>query len=216
MVRTTAAESMQKTLHQFSAMCEKSRTSDGDRQGDGWGVSWLNGNDEWQTYSSLKAIWDDTSRFQNIPNTKMLVAHARSASFAHQKGILEYNQPYINTDFCFTFNGTIRGMRTKQPIPGKIGAQKIFSLFEKNVRNASATDALKSVFTTITQSAKQVVGLNIGVSDKKYFYLVSDSSESHDYFSLYKTTSEGSVIVCSEPIGFYTWESIPKKEVVTV
>lgn len=81
LVRSKNVKDMRPLLQDFAVMCERSRTTDGDRQEDGWGVAWINGKDDWQSEKSLHPIWEDKDFMSNIPSTRLLVAHARSASF---------------------------------------------------------------------------------------------------------------------------------------
>src|SRR3989339_1821617 len=85
----------EKLLTKFSKMVEKSRAYDGDWQGDGWGISWLDKNNNWQVKKSLQPIWKEEVEFNKFPPTKIFCIHARSASFAKHKGIIKYNEPFI-------------------------------------------------------------------------------------------------------------------------
>ena len=128
MVKHDHPQRPQNLLTDFADMCRLSRTSDGDRQEDGWGIAYLDKNNQWQQYRSLKAIWEVQASFSNFPETKLWTTHDRSASFIDQKGNVEFNQPYIDQGYAFVFNGTVKGVKFNQPLEGQIGAQKIFSL----------------------------------------------------------------------------------------
>ena len=119
-------------LNSFAKMSEQSRTLDGDWQGDGWGVSWKDDKGEWQTTKSLSPIWMDKGVFPEIPPTSMLAVHARSASFPSQKGIIEFNQPFVEGGMAFVINGFLRGVNLKN-INGTIGAQKIWNLLKEEL-----------------------------------------------------------------------------------
>ena len=108
---------------EFTKVCKNSLAPDGDRQADGWGISWLDESNSWQIKKSLKPIWNDGASFK-IPKSRTFTAHARSASFPNQKGIIDYNQPYTNGEYSFLFNGALFGVKFDREVAGKIGAQK--------------------------------------------------------------------------------------------
>jgi predicted glutamine amidotransferase len=198
---------------QFAAMCKKSRTIDGDWQGDGWGAAWLDDSRQWQEYKSLKPIWEDLANLNKLPASNHLMLHARSASFAHQKGVLEYNQPYLNNNYGFVFNGLISGVKMPTPVAGKIGAQKIFNLILTTAAADPPTKALSAVHQLIKKHSQAIRGFNLGLSDKSKFYVLSDYAGNQEYFQLKSYNDNYLHLVCSEPIGAYAWKNMTKNKV---
>ena len=88
-------------LKAFSDMSEKSKALDGDWQGDGYGIAWIDPVLGWERRTSLAPVWQETDHFKDVPATRTLVAHARAASFAHHKGVIEFNQPYLFDRYAF-------------------------------------------------------------------------------------------------------------------
>ncbi len=200
-------------LTAFSQMCQKSRTPDGDLQNDGWGVAWETSG-KWITKKSLNPIWKDNKLFPQLPETKILIVHARSAGFPDQKGIIEYNQPYIDDGLCFVFNGMLKGVRLNLPLFGKIGAQKIFSLIQLfKKQKKSLSQALDSVHKTLISHSRSIEGMNIGLSDGKSFYFLNQYPSFSDYFSLHYYHDKNMTLVCSAPILSYNWNKAKKGKV---
>jgi predicted glutamine amidotransferase len=199
--------------NQFATMCRQSRTADGDWQGDGWGAAWLDDSRQWQEYKSLKPIWEDLANLNKLPSTNHLMLHARSASFAGQIGVLEYNQPYLNHGYGFAFNGLISGVKMPTPVAGKIGAQKIFNLILSALNDDPPQHALASVHRLIKKHSKSVNGFNLGLSDKSNFYVLSDYAGNQEYFQLKSYNDNYLHLVCSEPIGAYAWKNMTKNKV---
>lgn len=187
-------------MEKFAGACERSRTREGDRQEDGWGIAWKNSENQWETYHSLHAIWQDTAFFSKIPSTTTLVVHARSASFAHQKGVLSYNQPYVHNDACFVFNGVLQGVQTPHPIPGKIGAQKIFSILKKNLTAPFPDQALLLTRDFLKKHSRHIVGCNIGLATESGLYALTTESDDDTYFSVFTLHTESKTVICSEAI----------------
>ena len=212
LAKTPNPTNLNHLLNEFSAMAEASRTVEGDRQGDGWGVSWLDSDNGWQAYHSLKAIWEDNP--PNIPETTCLAIHARSASFASQIGHIEYNQPYINNDYVFVFNGMIKGVRLERPIPGKIGAQKLNYLLMEYHQKLSLKESLKKLHHLIKTNSTEITGLNIGVTNGSDILIISDYAHNPEYFTVYQSNTNQLKMVCSEPLQTGEWTPINKQTVV--
>jgi len=214
LAKTPTPSDYSQLLKDFVQMAKKSKTTEGDRQGDGWGYSWLDENNTWQSYHSLKPIWQDDGSLQLLPRTTQLIVHARSASFEHHKGMLSYNQPYLDKRSAFVFNGFVKGVRLNKPVSGKIGAQKIFNLILQNLQTRTPESALKKVHHLIKSNSKQVKGFNIGFSDSHNIYCLSDYRLNKKYFQLHYFNSEKIKIICSEQIGDFNWQEVPAEKVV--
>lgn len=206
---------MRTLLQEFALMCEKSRTLDGDRQKDGWGVVWFE-NDSWKIIKSLKPIWEDQARFKDVSDSTTLVAHTRSASFPETKNNVDYNEPYIYNNYCFVFNGLLKGVRVKKRIPGEIGAQKVWSLLRDSLERDSAEESLQNVQKILRNNAREIIGLNIGLSDGKNIFALCGKHTSSDYFTLRKIADDDLQIICSEEIGNYKFGRIKEGKVVVL
>lgn len=202
-------------IQAFAQMAEASRTVDGDRQGDGWGVAWIEDN-VWKTYHNLKPMWSD---YQSLPEiqSRWLVLHARSASFANQKGELEFNQPYIDGNLAFVFNGMIQKVSIPRLLAGRIGAQKIFSLFKYYYKKTGdLAQALAATHQEIVQYSQLIVGLNIGVVDTQTAVAVSDYTSSPEYFQLRYFNNDGLSLVCSEVLPGFDWQLANRAKLITI
>ena len=215
LVRSKNKIKPEKLLDEFASMCEKSRAPDGDWQGDGYGIAWRMAG-KWELKKSLTPVWDEINRFETIPKTKLFAVHARSSCFPNQKGIIEYNQPYIEDSLCFVFNGMVRGVSLSMPLDGKIGAQKIFSLLKQNIRKNSTDEALRQVDRLIVNNAKKVEGMNIGVVYDGKFYVLCEYESNKDYFGIRYYQDDDITLVCSEPIGSYQWRNMKKSEILVL
>jgi predicted glutamine amidotransferase len=220
-IKNTGSNYLQKDLEDFVSMCRESRTIEGDLQGDGWGVAWKNSRGEWQTYHSLNPIWDELDHLLQISGyAKELVVHARSASFDDYKDDISVNQPYLSKDKnrVFAFNGVVYKVKLKRRLEGKIGAQKIFSLVNQEVEREYSLEKevnpLSSSFNLIKDNSESIKGFNCVLLNNNNLSVVSDYSVEGEYFKLYKTDLNGKIIVCSQQIGNYPWQLIPKRQII--
>jgi len=191
-------------LSPFAIKCKENK----EWQGDGWGISWLNPRNEWKTFKFLSPIWEDAAKFEKISKSKMFIVHARSSTFEKDKHNIEFNQPFVKDDFAFVFNGEIKGVQGIK-VPGKIGSQKIFNLILKYYRLTNKMEkAIEQTKNLIEKNSKEIKALNLGISDKKNFFVLCKFSRDPDYYTLYYLTNN-IVIVTSEKIpGF---EFLPMK-----
>lgn len=200
----------QAIIKSFSQMAKKSKAFDGDWQGDGWGISWLDEND-WKSYKSVKPIWEDDKKEALLFSSKIFLIHARSASFPQHKNNKEYNQPFINSIMAFVFNGLIKGVSLH--LPGVIGSQKIWSLLQKKLLTMTPESALKETERIITKNSKTVQALNIGIADKDNIYALCYYSNHKDYYSLHYSKTADVSIISSEPIEGFNFFRLIKGEV---
>ncbi len=202
-------------------MCQKSRAPDGDWQGDGWGIAIGIKNSEfriqnWREYKSLKPVWEDKDKFQEFEETDMFAVHARSSGFPQHKGDVEFNQPFIQDDLCFVFNGMIKGVKIERKLEGKIGAQKIFSLILEEKRGKSIEDVLKSVDKLLLEKSEKVIGMNIAVVKANKFYVLCEYETNRNYFGVRYFQNDEITLICSEQIGHYEWMIMKKGEIISL
>jgi len=198
-------------LKPFSEVTQKSVAPDGETQKDGFGIAWKN-NGKWEVQKSLKPIWEEHDTFEKIPETDFLVAHARGAGFAQDRGEIEYNEPFIEGDSCFVFNGIIRKVKLDMTLEGKIGSQKIFSLLKMYFKKNPDT-ALQTVNDLILEKSEKIEGMNIGLITKDKIYVLNQYDSNEDYYGLHYFENERQTIISSEKFGDYKWNKFKKGKV---
>lgn len=201
LVKSNTTISPKELLTQFSNAVAKSHTPDGDLQEDGWGYSWFDQNTlSWKVYTSILPIWQESKKFVKFPKAKSFIAHARSASFIDQKGIIEFNQPFITKDYAFVFNGLLKGVSLPN-IPGKIGAEKIWNIIQLELKKEKPKQVLLNLKKKLLNSSREIVALNIGLTDKNEIYSLNYFTKFPRYYILNDMYLNGTHIVCSEKIG---------------
>lgn len=182
-------------------------------QGDGWGVGWMIEGGGWKIEKSLKPIWKDTDALHNITPSDVIMVHARGASFPYQKGDISYNQPYVDGDLCFVFNGELYGVKIKAD--GKIGAQKIFSLLKKNIQTGeSAVRSLEMTRDLLLQNSRSILGCNIAFYNNGWLYATCNYTDKKNYYTVRYYSDDNLSIICSEKIGSYKWIDMEKGETI--
>lgn len=217
LARSGEAASPASLLEEFAEMCAESRTVEGDRQEDGWGIAWLESG-VWNRWRSLRPIWEEKRRFPSFPPTTLFAVHARSAGFPDQRGVLAYNQPFLDHSVCFVFNGMIQGMRLNRPLAGRIGAQKVFSWAVERMREekADGETTLRDLRDWVLGSARQVVALNVGMISGGKLLALCQYLDRPQYFTLHHTSRGDLTLICSGQVGSYVWNEMGSGEVLSL
>jgi len=200
-------------LNEFADMCRDSKTEEGDWQGDGWGVAWY-GKNGWEVRKSLLPIWEERKKFGKVPKTRVLIVHARSATFAKHKGNIDYNQPFLSGGYCYVFNGMVQGVRLEAE--GEIGAQKIWSLLQKELMTNEPLRALENISEMLRKNSRSIKGLNMALAKKDNFFVLFGKQGNGDYFTLRKMEGNGMEIICSEEIGKYKFKKMKENEIIAL
>lgn len=214
-VKTTDAVSPEPFLTAFAAMARRSQALDGDWQGDGWGIR-LFRNNAWEGHTSLAPVWEDSAVFPTLPPARIFMAHARSASFARDKGDIEFNQPYVSGQKAFVFNGLLKGVQLPYPLPGTIGAQKIWSLFLQQGQQEDTATAFSRTIDVLQQYTRAIQALNLGISDGHHVWAYTHFAAHPDYYNVRIHRSRQLAVICSEPIDGYQFVPLPQRTIVSL
>ncbi|MGB8952248.1 MAG: class II glutamine amidotransferase [Candidatus Aminicenantales bacterium] len=212
MVKSQVPVFPEEILFKFAEMAERSKAPDGDWQGDGWGVSWLDREGNWQELKSISPMWEEMDVFSKIPESRLFLAHARSASFPQHKKILAYNQPFVQEPFVFVFNGLLKEVSFSYSVPGKIGAQKIWNILLHLLKKHNPREGLEQLSRVLRNNARRILALNLGLCDKTNFYVYGQYAENPGYYHLQFFDTASLKMVCSEPLEGYEFRPVPLAE----
>jgi predicted glutamine amidotransferase len=198
------------TVLQFAQMCRRSTGHAGDWQGDGWGVAWWDEPAGWCLYRSVLPIWTEPQVIRCLPSTRQLLVHARSASFAEQKGDVSYNQPYIVGPYAFVFFGLLKGVCFPRKVPGAIGAAKVWTLVREQLRlGVPLQQALARVYAQLDRYSREIRACNLGVSNGQEYAWYNGNPQGQAYYQLHYTRADTWRMVSSEPFGPWSWQNCP-------
>lgn len=183
----------------FQSVAKNNPGLSGDLQEDGWGLTYTDQNGSYVTIKNTQPIWDCDFLDHFEPNTtsQFIMAHARSKSFDGDVVDEQFNQPFIDDDLAFMFNGEIS--KIKIPLVGINGADKVFALvkryYDKN------PDPLGKVRDQIKLASESFLGSNVIFSDKKHAYaLCSYTRPDKDYYTLWLFEDTNTFVICSNQI----------------
>jgi len=187
-------------LKPFAALSQASK----EYQGHGWGCASWTGT-AWSLHHDVRPIWE--CAFPALPPTTRLVAHARSA-FEDRDVRVENNMPFLENGWVFAFNGELRGVRIREE--GRIGAEKLFRFIQRFAVGHGMEAALRKALPIVEQRSTRVRAMNMILAGAEGAFVASLHREDHEYFSLHRKRSGGTLMLCSEPFpGESGWEPLP-------
>ncbi len=194
-------------LKDFAIMAKNSR----EFQGHGWGCAYLVGG-EWHYYKKINPIWEHN--FENIPDTKMLIVHARSA-YKDEGIVIENNMPFYDDKYIFIFNGELQGVKIKSE--GRIGAEKIFNYLKRFEDNGNMLESFKKGLQIIEKRTDYIKAMNIIIATKSDAFVSSLFNERNDYFTLRLYEDDQMKVVCSEPYPLIKdWRKLENKSFTVI
>ncbi len=161
-------------------------------QSHGWGCAWMQ-FEHWNFYHTLKPIWEDA--YDHVPNTNILLAHARSAY--RNEGIeIANNMPFTDGSKIFIFNGELQGVRVREK--GRTGAEKVFN-FVKRYDDGNFLSAMRTGVEILKNKSKYVRAMNFIVAEPNRAWLSTEFNENAEYFQMYEKHMGEIHIISSAP-----------------
>jgi predicted glutamine amidotransferase len=214
MIRSRVPGSSVPWLESFADMAEASRAPDGDRQADGWGASWMDADGNWRGIKSIVPIWQERESFAGVPPSRVLVVHARSASFPGQKGNIDYSQPFVDGGFAFVFNGLLRGVSLPSRNAASIGSQKIWDLLLGFLNGHPPLDSLERLTGIVEKRTREISALNLGLCDGERMFAYCRYAAFPEYYQLQAAETPDFTAICSEPLPGWSFRPVPTGEVL--
>ena len=219
-------------LPDFAKMCQASERN----QADGWGIAWPASpdlssvsrqatqgglaNNGWQAEKFLSPIWESTEKFTSFSPSKVFFVHARGSSFKKHRGNVDFNQPFVNGQNIFVFNGFLNSVKLPENLEGplrprseasQIGSQKIFNLLLKNNQEGPASASVK-VRLVLEDHSNLIEGLNYAFSDGANTTVVCRYLENPDYYAVRYYADQEKEIVSSYDFGQLTFKKLNNGE----
>lgn len=191
LVNTKKFDYFRQDVNEFIKKCRNSQ----EEQKDGWGMAYLESG-QIKIKKDLRPIWE-SFQLDEIPKTSFLLLHARSALDISTIYDLENNQPFFEKGILFVFNGLLKGVNLK--VRGRIGAQKIFNLIVKEVKDSLFYSVGQSI-QKLKESSIYVRALNLLIIRDNQVVVSCNYNEDPDYFSLYYSQSDDKLVICSEKL----------------
>ncbi|MBI2641612.1 hypothetical protein HYW87_03400 [Candidatus Roizmanbacteria bacterium] len=124
-----------------------------------------------------------------------------------------FNQPYVDSNFIFVFNGLLKGVRIPEKVRGTIGAEKIWFLLKDLLKTMKPQESLNELKDYLLKHTRYVQALNIGLADKDNIYALCFYDRFPKYYQLHYSVNKERDIVCSEELLLDHWNIMKRSQV---
>ncbi len=191
---------------------------------DGWGLSFYQ-KGELVVHKSGVNLLEETDKVIRIlteaQTSPLLILHLRKSAWGDRLST-RHAHPFHLNNSVFFHNGVVydyQGLVPDITVPG-LGADALDTeVFFYHVMSGKACDLGRDFLDTarIIKQNHKFSALNCLFSDGVKFFAYRDYAKEPDYYSLYKTCSENSHFISSEPLGeSMEWAMMAKEEFLAI
>jgi len=186
---------------------------------DGWGIAYLDENDNWVTEKSIKPIPEDplVNELRNI-KTKLAIIHARKGSKGNRS--TKNTHPFKYNDYAFCHNGHVRNPirynKSYKP-QGETDSEKLFYAIISNLNKKE--NNLTEAISKVLRENNYCKGTNIIFSTKNDSYIAVKENTRPSYYHMFVGKTKDTVIVSSEVIANlkdYKWAELDAGSLVRI
>jgi len=215
-----------KLVENFCELARSGTVMAGDPPGheDGWGLAFYQGG-ELVVHKSGRNLLDETDRVIGILSgagrSPVMILHLRKAAW-HDSNCTRHAHPFHRDNVVFAHNGTVYDYKRLLPditIAGvgedALDTEVLFYHF----MSAQSLDLGRAFLDTVSIIKKgyKFSALNCLFSDGTKLFAYRDYSKEPEYYSLYKSRSERSSIISSQPLDAnLQWELMDKEEFLEI
>ena len=190
---------------------------------DGWGIAYLDQNNEWKIERSTKAIFRDptVNNFRNL-KTKLAIVHVRKKMGSEVS--IHNTHPFQITkenpgSYVFCHNGFIDEEvnfdKSKFTLSGETDSEKLFYSILTNMKKDKIVKAIRKNF----KRYKKLTGTNIILSTKKKSVIAIRKNNFPKYYQMHLGQKSGQMVISSEELPTLTdfmWEPLDQGDVIRV
>jgi predicted glutamine amidotransferase len=191
---------------------------------EGWGIAYLNKNNNWVVKKSVTPIYDDLSidKLRNI-KTKLMILHVRKAT----KGIVSLNNchPFEKDEFVFFHNGTVNDKIEDidhSELKGNTDSERVFHSLLNDLKNTNYSENIQTIKTIIRKkinSYHDYSAINFILSNKSETFICNYYKKNPEYFKMNIARKRDSLIISSEIFETFSghkWEKMKNGKLITI
>jgi glutamine amidotransferase len=172
---------------------------------DGWGIGYYR-NSKPVIYKSGGSVIKEKSTFfahiKNIVSTNILIIHFRKSAWSNTNNT-NNSHPFNYNNILFAHNGTIIDYKKlykyiNNPYFNGLDTETFLQFILRNISSGLESAFKKSVSFIIKNN--KYTSLTCIFSDGEKLYAFREYTKNSNYYTLYYTENNGSVIISSEPI----------------
>lgn len=192
------------------------------KHGDGWGIAYLDENDEWVVKKSTRAIYDDpeVKKFRKI-KAKLFIIHTRYKMGSEVD--INNTHPFIfdrekQGNILFCHNGFIEEdiyYDKKFKTLGDTDSEQLFYSILTDLRKSNIVKAVRKNF----KRYKKLKGTNIIMSTKKETVVAMRENKFPKYYQMSLGRTKDMIVVSSEQFRNSTgifWEPLQQGDIIKI
>lgn len=187
---------IEENLKAFAALSEDNPTPEGNWQGDGWGISWVDPYLKWRDYRTFISIWKNTEFMHIFMPSNTFLLHVRTLEVAEEYISEEHNLPYSTDELTFVFDGELTSTEAikESQLPADRIWEKIKSLNRENLESE-----FRQLCESIDLEKENLKAANLVLSDKNNLYVYNKYNPEFEYYYQIKfVTNEEKIIFSSQ------------------
>jgi predicted glutamine amidotransferase len=184
---------------------------------DGWGmISWIDDVPVYLGREPTNAIKDSRydqacKKIDELELESPILVHLRKASVGLK--VRENTHPFVNQDWAFAHNGTIRKLNLKVSTDSEWFFEALMREYKRN--NEDMFRAIQEQVSTV-HGVYPYTSITFILSNGKDIYAYRDCTKNSKYYGMFFTKTEDSFVLCQEKFFDSDWKELGNGELVKV
>jgi predicted glutamine amidotransferase len=200
-------------LTAFAEHAENNPGPEGNWQGDGWGVSWLDPLNNWREFKLFPPIWQNKDFLYMFTPSNTFMAHVRTLAVEEEYTSEENNMPYTNNELAFACDADL--LESKVDSADKLVGLRLWEDIQK-LDKKNLEQEFKKLCENINLEEKALKSANLVLCDKENVYVYCKYlAERKDYYQIRYWIDESKIIFSSYEIEIEeitTWQKMSNNE----
>ncbi|MBP9758755.1 hypothetical protein KBD45_03600 [Candidatus Dojkabacteria bacterium] len=182
----------------FAEVSENNPTPDGNWQGDGWGISYIDPLLKWRGFKTFVSIWKNIGFAHIFMPSNIFMLHVRTLIVEEEYVSEENNLPYFNDELSLVYDGDQLESKIDKSVKPLI--DRIWEQIQI-VDKSNLESEFKTICEQINLEAEGYKAFNLVLSDKQNMYVYCKyNPEAESYYQIHYFTNELKTIISSQPL----------------
>lgn len=197
----------------FAENAEMNHTPEGNWQGDGWGISWLDPLGGWREFKLFMPIWKNKDFLYMFTPSNTFLMHVRTLAAEEEYISEEHNLPFTNENISFAFDGDL--IESEIGTANKLIADKFWETIKTFDLN-NLENEFKNFCENINLETEALKAANLVLCNKENVYVYSKyKTELESYYQLNYVIDENKIVFSSQEMNIEditTWQKLGNGE----
>jgi predicted glutamine amidotransferase len=196
------------------------------RNPDGWGIGWFEGNSAVVHRAACRADWDDAF-FDSIDEARSrnLIAHIRYATQGEPNdcNCHPFTRHHNGRDWMLAHNGWVTGAGGHPMAEGETDSETIFHEIMDKVSEYQDSGTFRGKYTALKKAIENVfdlydgtINLNLLISDGNMMYAFNHYSSKPMYMLRRSKAYGDAILISTKELTDENWEVIPRDRLLAI